>query len=208
MNQQLVEQYVAGKLSEAQAEAFEDFFVANPEVARQVELEQRLKAGLALVASGSTEEFVRAENPWGWKLALAASLLLCTGTVFWVGKHLSGLHPQLLAAVTTDEQRAGTTMRLALVRGADGMPQLPAGNVRVEIVGLFEPAFHYTVALDRIEPNQSITTLSTLYGEHPTSPVTLEVMIDGRQLDPGSYFLRVRKQASDEEALDFTFVKR
>ena len=71
MNQQLVEQYVAGKMSEAQAEAFEDFFVANPEVARQVELEQRLKAGLALVASGSTEEFVRAENPWGWKLALA-----------------------------------------------------------------------------------------------------------------------------------------
>jgi hypothetical protein len=38
--------------------------------------------------------------------------------------------------------------------------------------------------------------------------VTLEVMIDGRQLDPGGYFLRVRKQASDEEALDFTFVKR
>jgi hypothetical protein len=207
MNQQLIEQYVAGKLSEAEAEAFEDSFVANRDLARLVELEQRLKDGLALVASGSTEEFVRAENPLPWKLALAASVLLCVGTLAWVGKHLSGLHPQLLAAVTTEEQRTGTSMRLALIRGADGMPQLPGGTVRVEIVGLFEPELHYTVALDRIEPNQGITTLSTLYGEHPTSPVTLEVMIDGKQLESGSYFIRVRKQASDEEALDFTFVK-
>ena len=63
MNQQLIEQYVAGKLSEAEAEAFEDSFVANRDLARLVELEQRLKDGLALVASGSTEEFVRATFP-------------------------------------------------------------------------------------------------------------------------------------------------
>jgi hypothetical protein len=32
-------------------------------------------------------------------------------------------------------------------------------------------------------------------------------MIDSDQLEPGTYSLRVRKQASDEEALDFEFLK-
>ena len=49
--------------------------------------------------------------------------------------------------------------------------------------------------------------IGTLYGQQPSSPVTLEVMLDGRQLAPGSYSLRVRKQASDEEALEFRFAK-
>jgi hypothetical protein len=207
MNQQLIEQYVAGKLSEAEADAFEDSCVANPELARQVELEQRLKAGLALVASGSTAEFVRADSHVGWKVAIAASILFFVGAGAWLFQHVTGVRPQTLATVATEEQRHGTSMRLALVRGADSLPHLPRGTVRVEIVGLFDPGFHYTVALDRIEPDQRISTVATLYGQHPTSPVTLEVMIDSEQLDAGSYLLRVRKQASDEESLDFSFVR-
>jgi len=207
MNQHLIEQYVTGRMSEAEADAFEVSCVVNPELARQVELEQRLKAGLALVASGSTAEFVRSESQVPWKLAIAASLLMCVGAGAWFWKHLPGVQPQILATVATEDQRQGTSLRLALVRGADSMPRLPAGAVRVEIVGLFDPGFHYTVALDRIGPQQNVSTVATLYGQHPTSPVTLEVMVDGEQLDAGSYFLRVRKQASDEEALDFSFVK-
>jgi len=207
MNQHLIEQYVTGRMSEAEADAFEVSCVVNPDLARQVELEQRLKAGLALVASGSTAEFVRSGSQVPWKLAIAASLLVCVGTGAWFWKHLPGVQPQILASVANEDQRQGTSMRLALVRGADSMPHLPVGAVRVEIVGLFDPGFHYTVALDRIGPQQNIVTVATLYGQHPTSPVTLEVMVDGEQLDAGSYFLRVRKQASDEEALDFSFLK-
>ena len=79
--------------------------------------------------------------------------------------------------------------------------------VRVEIVGLFDTSTHYSVALDRLEPARTGRNLATLYGQHPTSPVTLEFMIDSDRLRAGSYSLRVRKQASDEEALDFGFVK-
>ena len=87
------------------------------------------------------------------------------------------------------------------------MPRLPAGKVRVEIVGLFDPGFHYSVMLDRLRQRGEDANVATLYGQHPTSPVTLEIMLDGTQLSPGTYLLRVRKQASDEEALDFTFEK-
>lgn len=206
MNQQLIQQYVTGKLGEAEAEAFEVACLEDPELARQVEIEQRLKAGFEQVARGSTAEFVRSESNVRWRLAAAASvvLFLCAGFYLW--QRLPGAHPQVLAAVT-DVQRAGPSMRLALVRGAESVPQLPAGKVRVEIVGLFDPGFHYSVMLDRLRQQRDVANIATLYGQHPTSPVTLEVMLDGDQLTPGTYSLRVRKQASDEEALDFTFEK-
>jgi len=112
-----------------------------------------------------------------------------------------------MAAVTTDNQRNGKSLRLALVRGSESTPSLPSGMVRVEIAGLFDPGFQYSVALDRLDPKRNIDTVATLYGQHPASPVTLEVMVDGSQLESGTYSLRVRKQASIEEALDFEFLK-
>jgi hypothetical protein len=208
MNQQLlIEQYVAGKLAEAEAEAFEVACLENPELARQVELEQRLKYGFQQVARGSTAEFVRSESTLSWRLAAAASvvLFLCASVYLW--KRLPGAHPEVLAAITSAVERDGPSMRLALVRGAESVPQLPSGQVRVEIVGLFDPGFHYSVMLDRLRQQHDVTSIATLNDQHPSSPVTLEIMLDGDQLAPGTYSLRVRKQASDEEALDFTFEK-
>ncbi len=37
--------------------------------------------------------------------------------------------------------------------------------------------------------------------------MTLEVLVDGDQLEAGAYSLRVRKQSPEEEALDFEFLK-
>jgi hypothetical protein len=76
--------------------------------------------------------------------------------------------------------------------------------VRVEIVGLFEAGHFYSVALDRREQNQN-DTIATLNDQRPSSPMSLDVLIDSKQLRSGSYSLRVRKQASGEEALDFGF---
>ena len=81
MNQEQIEHYVAGRMSEAEALVFEDYCLANPEFARQVEYEQRLKSGLAQVASGSTAEFVRSESPLRWSLAAAAGLLIAVVAV-------------------------------------------------------------------------------------------------------------------------------
>lgn len=208
MNQAHIEQYVAGRMGEAEACAFEDYCLANPEFARQVEYEQRLKAGLALVARGSTAEFVRSnEHPLRWNIAAAAGVLLSLFTMYFLWSHYfpQGAKP-LMAAVTSEGQRSGPALRLALVRGSENAPVLPEGSVRVEIVGLFDLGYHYSVALDRLERN-TYGTVATLYSQHPTSPVTLEVMVESDHLPPGTYSLRVRKQSSDEESLDFSFVK-
>lgn len=213
MNRQLIEDYVAGKMSEAQAEAFEESCVANPELAKQVEFEQRLKNGIKIVAAGSTAEFVRSESPWRWMLPLAASVLIFVTAGSYLWEQMANARRHILASVSTPAQRNGTSMRLALVRGGDGMPHLPPGKVRVEIVGLFDPGFYYTVALDHIEEHTGIETIATLYGQHPSSPVTLEVMVGSDEIASGSYLLRVQKQTSKDEAtgaedaLDFSFMK-
>lgn len=206
MNQELIEQYVAGRLSESEAQAFEDYCLANPEFARQVEYEQRLKAGLIEVARGSTAEFVRSDHPLRWSLAAAAGLVLALAAIFYVWSPVSRSTPAMLAAIT-DAAPHDASLRLALVRGSDNEPALPRGMVRVEIVGLFDVGHSYSVALDRLGQNKEIDTVATLSDQRPSSPVSLEVIIDSKQLRPGPYSLRVRKQASGEEALDFGFVK-
>lgn len=207
MNQQLIEKYVQGRMSEAEADAFEDACVANPELAKQVEFEQRIKLGFVHVARGSTAEFVKSESTWRWMLPLAASVLIFVTAGIYLGQQIANAHRQILAAVTTTAQREGASMRLALVRGVDGAPHLPAGKVRVEIIGLFDPGQPYSVALDYFDQKHGIVTVAALYGQSPSSPVTLEVMVNGDQLDSGSYFLRVSKQDSDEEPLDFSFIR-
>jgi hypothetical protein len=207
MNQERIEQYVAGRMGEAEALAFEEYCLSNPEFARLVEYEQRLKDGLAQVASGSTAEFVRSEHPLRWSLAAAAGLLIAF--VAAISIWTSGLHataPTIMGAVTASAPQGDASLRLALVRGSDSTPALPPGLVRVEIVGLFDAGNIYSVALDRREQNQN-DTIATLNDQRPASPMSLEVLIDSKQLREGSYSLRVRKQGTGEEALEFGFEK-
>ena len=210
MNQEQIDSYVSGRMGESEARAFEDYCVANPEFARQVEFEQRLKSGIAQVASGNTAEFVRSPpHPARWSLAAAAGIafVLFAGFYLW-NRYVPTVRPAIMAAVTADSPREDRLLRLALVRGSETTPELPPGLVRVAIAGLFDPGFEYSVALDRLDSRRNIDTIATLYGQHPASSVTLEVMVDSDRLEPGSYSLRVRKQASSEEALDFEFLKR
>jgi hypothetical protein len=207
MNQDMIDRYISGSMSESDAQAFEEHCLANPEFARVVEYEQRLKIGIAQVASGSTAEFVRSETPLRWSLAAAAGVLIALTSVFYVWSSSHTLAPTIMAEVVDSRPVGDASMRLALVRGSDSIPTLPAGLVRVEIVGLFEAGNVYSVALDRREQNQKIDTIATLNDQHPSSPMSLDVLIDSKQLRSGSYSLRVRKQGSGEEALDFGFQK-
>lgn len=209
MNQEKIEQYVAGKLGQEEAEAFEVYCIENPEFARQVEFEQRLRAGIAQVARGSTAEFVRSAEQPNWRLAIAASVLLAAlvGVFIWQRSAPFGAVP-VMAAVTTEAQRDTPVLRLALVRGAESSSGLGAAPTRIEIVGLFDPGYHYTISLDRLAGSGGVENISTLYGQHPTSPVTLEVIVDGHRLRAGAYTLRVRKQGSDDEPLEFSFERR
>lgn len=206
MSPSRIEDYLAGRLSDDEARAFEDYCVANPEFARQVELEQRLKAGLTQVARGSTEEFVRTSRPLRWRFAAAvAGILVAASTLVFVWqRYVPSPARAILAIVGPAGENQASPMRLALERGAD-KPSIPARLLRVEIAGLYEPGSYYTVALERVDEKKNIETVATVHGVQPRSPVSLEVMLDGAQLVPGGYSLRVRRQTSVDEPLDIEF---
>lgn len=207
MNQERIEQYVSGRLGESDAEAFEAYCVANPGFARQVEYEQRLRAGIAEVARGSTAEFVRADSPAAFRFAAAATVLLVLGAGFigWQTWGPAATRPAL--AAVTDARGDLPLLRFAQVRGAANSSRLQDRTVRLEIVGLFDPEYHYSVELARIRDGKHAENVATLYSQQPSSSVTLEIVLDGERLRPGKYLLRVRKQATDEEPLEFDFVK-
>lgn len=206
MNQQLIEQYVAGKLGAAEAEAFEEYCLENPEFARQVEYEQRLRSGVSQLARGSTAEFVRAESNFRWPLAAAAGILVAVFGGWYAWTHAPASHAPVLAAASARSTHTAS-MRLAMVRGAEQVPALPAGTVHVEIAGLFERGADYDIALDRIEARREVVHIAQLERQQPASPVTLQLIVDSNLLAPGAYSLQVRKHGSTEEPLDFGFVK-
>jgi hypothetical protein len=206
MNQEQLEQYVRGRMSENDARAFEEYCLANPEFARQVEFEQRLGAGITQVARGDTADFVRSNRPVRWQLAAGIAFMLMAGFLAWRQFSLR-IAPSIMAAVTAESPSVDASLRLAMVRGNESTPELPRGRVRVAIAGLFDTGSRYSIALDRVDQKRNIDTIATLNSQSPTSPDTLEVLVDSEQLEPGAYSLRVRKQASTDEALDFEFLK-
>jgi hypothetical protein len=206
VNPELIERYVAGQLGEAEAEAFEDYCVANPEFARLVEHEQRLRAGIVQVATGSTTVFAASDRRRPWRLAAAAAVLFAIVGGAYVWNRVPTA--PILAAITHDGPRVTDTLRLARVRGSESMLVLEPGRVRVEIIGMFDPAADYTVALDRRAGVDEGAMISNVNGLHPASATLLEVAIDGAQLQPGSYSLRVRKQGSSDDVLEFGFTRQ
>ncbi len=207
MNQALIDQYVAGHLGEQEAEEFEAYCLEHPEFAQQVEYEQLLKAGVAHVARVSPQEFAAPrDTSWRWRLALAASVIAASGIVLYSWSPNAAAVPPILEASGGEHTSGGRVLRLAMVRGAEGMPELPAGRARVEIVGMFEPGVDYTITLTGLE-ERATQPVATLEHQRASSTVTMQVLVDGDRLTPGAYTLRVRRPESADEPLDFVFVK-
>ncbi len=126
----LVSRYVAGDLSRSERSEFEAWLVASPELAADVEMERRLRRGIASAARrGWLKRGVPVEKEKGrerhWQVALAASVLVS------VGLALSILAPREPASPGTSRsaasgQRASTmrTVRLSSVRSAGSIPDV------------------------------------------------------------------------------------
>src|SRR5215475_5220058 len=74
----LVSRYVAGDLSRSERAEFEAWLIASPELASEVEMERRLRRGIASAAKRGWLNRGLPEKSGGdrrWRVALAASLL-------------------------------------------------------------------------------------------------------------------------------------
>jgi hypothetical protein len=128
----LVSRYVAGDLSRSERAEFEAWLIASPELAAEVEMERRLRRG---IASAARRGWLKSSalRPAGfdprWRMAIAASLVVALVTL-----GLSLVLPHRSAEQVTARTAAGQagtstriasrTVRLASVRGAASQPDL------------------------------------------------------------------------------------
>jgi len=126
----LVPRYVAGDLSRSERSEFEAWLVASPELAYEVEMERRLRRG---IASAARRGWINRNAPTHarpdrrWQFAIAASVVLSLGVVLGIviqGSESATPGKSLFAA--SDERRIASTVtvRLGSVRGTGGVPDV------------------------------------------------------------------------------------
>jgi ferric-dicitrate binding protein FerR (iron transport regulator) len=126
----LVSRYVAGDLSRSERAEFEAWLVASPELAAEVEMERRLRRGIASAARRGWLKRgaqVEAQGDRRWRMAVAASLVLALTTL-----GLSLVLPDrenpsgggLTASIAMPRYSAPRTVRLGSVRGLGTSPDV------------------------------------------------------------------------------------
>jgi hypothetical protein len=225
----LVSRYVAGDLSRSERAEFEAWLVASPELAAEVEMERRLRRGIASAARrGWLKRSAPVEQPRErqWQIALAASVLVM------VGLGLSILLPRgsdsragarLIAAAGERPAPAARVVRLGNVRGVGSAPDInvaltdaPAaltiepdvvvltcddGAIELECAGGHSPQMPQYAEYEMDLVNRRGGTLAWRSSRQaPVARTQLSFTLrDAGSLSAGDYDLIVRGHSSDHE---------
>jgi ferric-dicitrate binding protein FerR (iron transport regulator) len=126
----LVSRYVAGDLSRSERAEFEAWLVASPELATEVEMERRLRRGIASAARRGWLKRTAPIERGGerhWQIALAASVLVSVGLCLSLLLPRDAASPSgtnLIAAVGERRAAPARTVRLGNVRGVGSAPDI------------------------------------------------------------------------------------
>jgi hypothetical protein len=132
-SERVVADYVANRLSEAEAQAFELYCLDHPDFAQHVEREVALKAGMRQAKGAENAKVSAVPSPkrryLSWPLALAASVVIIISAVV-VYQYSSKSPPGLVAFKSLNEvtnqlrHAAVSEIRLVRVRGADSVTRV------------------------------------------------------------------------------------
>jgi hypothetical protein len=224
----LVSRYVAGDLSRSERGEFEAWLVASPELASEVEMERRLRRGIASAARrgwlkrGAPIERGRERQ---WQYALAASVLVAVGLGLSVllprdESPSSGTNP---VASAVQRVAASRTVRLGSLRGPDSAPDIRVsladapselvikpdvvvltcedGAIELECAGGHSPQQPQYDEYEMDLVNRHGATLAWRSSRQaPVARTQLEFTLrDPGSLDAGDYDLIVRGHSSEHE---------
>ena len=213
-NQEIIDRYLANRLSDAERELVETRIVGEPAFRREVELTEALRDGLReLQAQGEVAPLLRPRT-WVWSrspFAIAASIL---ALVFGLSSYL--LYQQLEQSRREFSPASGEMLVAALrfertrggAEGPDVSWRQAAAPTLLDMnfdIGL-EPAAGYQVFLEQIGPNRDSTLLlETRAGIGPEGNVAIS--LHSALLEPGNYRIRLEPLPSasmDQESIVYT----
>jgi len=206
----IVERYLAGRLADDEALAFEAYVEAHPEVIRQIEIVARMKSGLAtLKGSGELAKLmaVPKRSVLRRPAVLAASIAAVAIAILLVIRpwnaaapaiSLAGT-PQLLAGFGHEPLPIAAQLTLMRSRGVEiqTLGMSPDGQSAVELtLDLRSPdtAARYSVQLLRVA-GASLESLATVSDLLPRGDGALVIYVRADTLKAGSYLIRATEAA-------------
>jgi hypothetical protein len=208
--QPTAERYVAGSLSAEEAARFEEWMVDRPDLAADVNVRRRIKAGLSVLEQRNELAPLLAsapQRPNYFRHAAAAAAVLVVASGIWVGWNREGVAPLqvMLSSNEIGSRPVAKSFMLARTRST-GDPvftvQRDDGPVRLQILvedpaaAPFSAFLFSTDASDGGRPFEKSTIARTTNG-------FAEIYLDPRALISGAYGLSLKSRAGTEQLFAF-----
>ena len=196
----LASRYLAGQLSPAELQAYEQHLLENPDAVRELEATARVKVGLAsLRESGQLEKLLRVQpalrSRWPALAAAAAVIVLAIG--LWRG--IETPRDTMLVATASELMdragrplTAGSTYALLRTRSSayDAVIELPPEPRAIELRVRPEVAAPvHSVALSRIQADGSVTQIGNVSELKAEADGFVPLYVDSSRLEAGPYLL-------------------
>lgn len=223
-DQHVVARYLADRLTDEERAAFETYYLEHPEVVQEMEAAARFKAGLMrLRDTGELPGLLQSrprylQRPY-LAAAAAAMAVLALGTLFVLTRP-PDTNPLLAAGIEALQVPGGgapaISGRYAIFRTrgtpVDAEIAMPQRGQAVELRVMPEfsanPA-RYRVRLLRKSADDSLETIAELRGLVPAPDTFVSLFLDGAQLNPGQYELKINGDLdTDARNSESTFVIR
>ena len=201
----VIERYLAGQLSDAEADAFERTLEAHPELARDVERIARMKTGFAVLERRGELAKLLAQpvtppNRRPVWVAAAAAVVLTLG--FLVFRQADAPAPATLLAASLDALSSRSdspiplrrSVALARARGMGADAELTAsvtapGAAELELSTGAEAGTHYAVELLAVDSTPRV--VAKLPDAATDSAGALRLFVSLHGVPPGNYLLRL-----------------
>lgn len=207
----LVERYLQGTLSNEEADAFEEAFLASPELLDQLEAAERLRQGLRDLQTVEGQAFARQNRGFPASLlhspryAQAATIFLAVSLLVSGGLYMQNmeLSEQSAMGATSGAQ----IVALETVRGAsDAEPfnVLERGDVGSQVVLMVDPGFepyaHFRATITRLGETGTAQTVLQVSELQPGYEDMLALSLPASMLEAGDYAVQVEGWRSDSPA--------
>jgi hypothetical protein len=196
----LASRYLAGQLSPAELQAYEQHLLENPDAVRELEATARMKVGLAsLRDSGQLEKMLRARTALRsrWPALAAAAALIVVTITLWRG--IDAPHDSTLVATARElvdrsgrPLASGSSYALLRTRSSayDAVIELPADPRAIELrVRPEVPAPVHSVALSQIRSDGSVMQIGTVSELQAQADGFVRLYVDSSRLEAGPYLL-------------------
>ena len=202
------EKYVAGTLGDEENARFEEAMIARPDLAADVAVRQRIKAGLALLEERSElAGFVEAPPPRSsmrYAAAAATLVFLVGGTWMLLRSQGPSFTTALLDAGQVEGAAISTTAMLTLTRSGAPPPEISAsrtGLIHFQIL-TDDPPAQARVALEERGPD-GFQAISAPLATKVDAQGSIDVYLDPARLQSGAYALQVTSGDGGARRLPF-----